>query len=87
MLTKGVNITQKTTAGRNPLLQAAKFRSDGSLVALLEKAKEDLLNDYDNDGNTILHYVCAASNKDLVQYLVDYGANVDMKNKVKMCIN
>ena len=85
LLKNGVSITQKTTVGRNPLLQAAKSRADGCLVLLLELAvntkNTDLLNEYDNDGNTILHYVCMSMNKDLVKYLVDYGANMNIKNK------
>jgi ankyrin repeat protein len=67
------------------LLQAAKSRADGCLVLLLELAvntkNTDLLNIYDNDGNTILHYVCMSMNKDLVKYLIDYGANMNIKNK------
>ena len=67
------------------MLQAAKSRADGCLVLLLELAvntkNTDLLNEYDNDGNTILHYVCVSMNKDLVKYLVDYGANMNIKNK------
>ena len=67
------------------MLQAAKSRADGCLVLLLELAvntkNTDLLNEYDNDGNTILHYVCMSLNKDLVKYLVDYGANMNIKNK------
>lgn len=41
-----------------------------------------LLNESDNDGNTILHYACVSMNKDIVQYLVDYGADMNIKNKV-----
>lgn len=68
------------------MLQAAKSRADGCLVLLLDKATNNkdskILDECDNDGNTILHYLCLSMNKDLVQYLVDHEAHTDVKNKV-----
>jgi hypothetical protein len=61
--------------GRNALHMAAKFNSQTEIVNSLLKNEKMSINQCDRTGTTALHHAIMASNTEIVQFLLDNGAD------------
>ncbi|EAT44975.1 AAEL003738-PA [Aedes aegypti] len=87
LLEKGVDLDHRNQWGRNALLVLINgFRSArwyghdvGSVQLLLDHGAQ--INSSDDDGNTALHYAFMNEDWELVEMLVENGADLSAKNK------
>ena len=81
LLIQGARLDIKDNAGRVPLHYAAGATGQGRLniVSILLEANADI-NVQDNIGWTPLHYAAQSRSKDIVEFLVKSGADIDVVN-------
>ncbi|KAH9047930.1 ankyrin repeat-containing domain protein [Lactarius deliciosus] len=85
LLDNGAYANAKTNLGLTPLHQVgsdvfSNELSSGVIQLLIERGAN--VNAQDKDHDTPLHLIYSSSQVELVRILLNYGANVDMKNKL-----
>ena len=83
LLKSGADIHSKNKHGLTPLHATSKQGNLKAASALLEALKKENsnINERDNAGNTPLHYATQAGKKELVEELLNAGADSRLRNK------
>lgn len=76
----GASITATDKAGRNTLHLACIARNTSSLLYLLDRAVDDLLEGRDSLGRTPLFYACSSGLAEAVGILLNAGADVNARD-------
>ena len=76
------NKDKKDKSGRNVLFYAVESKSKKMVQRVLEVIKLDV-NERDNENNTISHLPQIAENRELLDYLIDLGLDIDAINDKK----
>jgi ankyrin repeat protein len=81
LIEKGLDINTKNYKGYNPLLISCMWPYFELIENLIKEYKADI-HVTDNDGNTPLHLVfhCEYPEIEIVEFLLDNGANINAKN-------
>ncbi len=81
-LAKGEPLDQYNEEGLTELMIAVEANDDGLAKRLLEKKANPNATTKDNFGHTALHLAAMNENKELLELLIDNGAQVNQTNKV-----
>lgn len=73
----GANVNKKTINGRSPLYLAVLYDNDESMIKLLLN-KGALVNERNLEGKTALHKACENRKPEIVQILLERGANINI---------
>jgi ankyrin repeat protein len=82
-----VDPTRRDEKGRNALHMAAKFNREKKIIELL--LNKIYIDQCDATGMTALHHAITASNTEIVEYLLDNGANpkkMDRTGRSPLCL-
>ena len=81
LLSAGARINARTIYGETPLILAAIWDRSHCAILLINRGGDDLeLNDQDNAGCTALYHAAYRGNMDIVQALLQAGANPTIRN-------
>ena len=80
LVENGANSQIKNDNGLNSLHLAAQGNFPHMIVYLMEKNNIDI-NSQDNAGNTALHWAVYMNSKAVIDYLIYYNINIDLKDK------
>jgi ankyrin repeat protein len=80
LVRRGANVNAQDMFGSTPLHRAAQWNNPRLVVYLLEQTPVTI-NIQDNNGNTPLHVAAARGDTKSLKLLLQYGANIHIKNK------
>ena len=88
LISKGADVSAKCINNTTPLHLAVTVGSLETVVVLMNPFLPSTLEEKDGDGNTPLHLACRYNRLDVLQFLLDRGADVTARNERNMtCID
>ena len=84
LLLKGADVTAKAHDDFTALLFAVKAGSLKTVKVLLHPLLPNTLEEKDDEHNTPLHVACRYNRLDVLEFLLDQGADVTTRNKRNM---
>ena len=84
LISKGADVTAKDKDNRTPLHLAVKAGSLKTVNVLTNCLLPSTLEEKDHEGNTPLHLACKYNRLDVLQFLLDRGADVTVRNQGDM---
>ena len=88
LISKGADVSAKSMNNITPLHLAVKVGSLETVVVLMNSFLPSTLEEKDSDGNTPLHLACRYNRLDVLQFLLDRGADVTVRNERNMtCVD
>ena len=79
LINEKTNLQQLTESNRSMSHYAVKSGKISILKYIIEKTNSNV-NEVDGLGNTLLHYACQINNFDIVEFLINMGACVHIRN-------
>ena len=88
LISKGSDVSAKCMNNVTPLHLAVTVGSLETVIVLMNSFLPSTLEEKDSDGNTPLHLACRYNRLDVLQFLLDRGADVTARNERNMtCID
>ena len=88
LISKGADVSAKCMNNVTPLHLAVMVGSLETVVVLMNPFLASTLEEKDSDGNTPLHLACRYNRLDVLQFLLDRGADVTVRNERSMtCVD
>ena len=88
LISKGADVSAKCMNNVTPLHLAVTVGSLETVVVLMNPFLPSTLEEKDSDGNSPLHLACRYNRLDVLQFLLDRGADVTARNERNMtCID
>ena len=88
LISKGSDVSAKCMNNVTPLHLAVTVGSLETVIVLMNPFLPSTLEEKDSDGNTPLHLACRYNRLDVLQFLLDRGADVTARNERNMtCID
>ena len=84
LISKGADVTARDKDNMTPLHLAVKAGSLKTVNALTNCLLPSTLEEKDHEGNTPLHLACKYNRLDVLQFLLDRGADVTVRNQGNM---
>ena len=88
LISKGADVSAKCMNNVTPLHLAVTVGSLETVIVLMNSFLPSTLEEKDSDGNTPLHLACRYNRLDVLQFLLDRGADVTVRNERNMtCVD